>query len=257
MTVSGELMGTNLKGSAILGPKIGGGFYQNLNGNFDPLTMDRWFMRTYGRLTGSLMKEADRKKPIQLAKFREIALGDDYRNKLRRDGISRVKLKNDDSYAEEYARQIQRIYANDNFRNKTPINKASNTFVNSQGEKQAPQNGAEREYIRRVMTMALDKVNQSNPDNPINMGALQAIIWYPEKELYKQYGVGNKRSEPTDYETEFRKIVEGEEVDREYLDQSDLHNNAEQEEFNQQLAGLTPTQSKLNAQRFKTLIKNR
>ena len=61
------------------------------------------------------------------------------------------------------------------------------------------------------MTMALDKVNQSYPDNPINMGALQAIIWYPEKQLYKEYGVGNKRSEPTDYETEFRKIVEGEE----------------------------------------------
>ena len=46
-------------------------------------------------------------------------------------------------------------------------------------------------------------------------------------------------------------------VDREYLDQSDLHNNAEQEEFNQQLAQLTPTQSKLNAQRFKKLIKDR
>ncbi len=211
LTVSGELQDTVLKGSAILGPKIGGGFYQNLNGNFDPLTMDRWFMRTYGRLTGSLMKEADRKYPIQLDKFREIALSDEYRNKLRRDGISRVQLKKDDEYAEGYARQIQRAYANENFRNKTEINKASNTFVNSQGEKQAPQNGTEREYIRRVMQMALDKVNVFNSNNPINMGALQAIIWYPEKQLYKEYGVGNKRSEPTDYETEFRKIVQGEE----------------------------------------------
>ncbi len=211
LTVSGELQDTVLKGSAILGPKVGGGFYQNLNGNFDPLTMDRWFMRTYGRLTGSLMKESDRKYPIQLAKFREIALSDEYRNKLRRDGISRVKLKNDDSYAEAYIRQVQRIYANGNFKNKTEINLASNTFVKSQEEKQAPQNGTEREYIRRVMTRALDKVNQSNPDKPVNMGALQAIIWYPEKELYKQYGVGNKRSEPTDYETEFRKIIQGEE----------------------------------------------
>ena len=29
LSVSGELMGTKLKGSAVLGPKIGGGFYQN------------------------------------------------------------------------------------------------------------------------------------------------------------------------------------------------------------------------------------
>ena len=209
LKVSGELQDTVLKGSAILGPKIGGGFYQNLNGNFDPLTMDRWFMRTYGRLTGSLMKEADRKYPIQLKKFRDIALSDEYRNKLRRDGIKRVQLKNDDEYAEAYVKRVQREYAKGGFKNKTEINLASNTFVNSQGETQAPQRGSEREYIRSVMQMALDKVNVSFPE--VNMGALQAIIWYPEKQLYKLHGVGNKRSEPTDYETEFRKIIEGEE----------------------------------------------
>ena len=209
LKVSGELQDTVLKGSAILGPKIGGGFYQNLNGNFDPLTMDRWFMRTYGRLTGSLMKEADRKYPIQLKKFRDIALSDEYRNKLRRDGIKRVQLKNDDEYAEAYVKRVQREYAKGGFKNKTEINLASNTFVSSQGETQAPQRGSEREYIRSVMQMALDKVNVSFPE--VNMGALQAIIWYPEKQLYKLHGVGNKRSEPTDYETEFRKIIEGEE----------------------------------------------
>lgn len=212
LSVSGELMGTKLKGSAILGPKIGGGFYQNLNGNFDPLTMDRWFMRTYGRLTGSLMSEAKRKLPAQIAKFREVALSDDYRKKLKDDGIQRVRLRKDDDYLLEYAYKVQSAYANGGFKLKNSLNKASNTLKNSQGEKQAPQNGTEREYIRRVMQMALDKVNKLNSNNPVNMGALQAIIWYPEKELYKLHGVGNAKSEPTDYETEFRKILEGDEA---------------------------------------------
>jgi hypothetical protein len=208
LKVSGELMGTKLKGSAILGPKIGGGFYQNLNGNFDPLTMDRWFMRTYGRLTGSLMSEATRKLPAQIAKFREVALSDSYKKKLKDDGISRVQLRNDDDYLVDYATRVQLAYSNGGFKIKSTINKASNTLKNSQGEKQAPQNGNEREYIRSVMQKALDKVNLNFPEDPINMGALQAIIWYPEKELYKLHGVGNAKSEPTDYETEFRKIIE-------------------------------------------------
>jgi len=39
-------------GSSTLGPKIGNGFWQNLNGNFNPLTIDLWMRRTWGRLTG-------------------------------------------------------------------------------------------------------------------------------------------------------------------------------------------------------------
>lgn len=208
LAVSGELMGTELKGSAIIGPKIGGGFYQNLNGNFDPLTMDRWFMRTWGRLTGTLMADAERKLPVQMAKFREVALGDEYRSKLKKDGINRSQLTKDDEYAKAYGIKVQSAYANGGFKEKSTINKAANNFKNSQGEKQAPQNGKEREYIRSVMRMALDKVNETSGQAPVNMGALQAIIWYPEKDLYKQLGVGNAKSEPTDYETEFGKIVQ-------------------------------------------------
>ena len=208
LSVSGELMGTKLKGSAILGPKIGGGFYQNLNGNFEPLTMDRWFMRTWGRLTGTLMADAERKLPVQMAKFREVALGEDYKSKLKADGINRAQLAKDDQYALAYGMKVQSAYANGGFKEKNTLNKAANTFKNSQGEKQAPQNGNEREYIRSVMRMALDKVNETSGQAPVNMGALQAIIWYPEKDLYKQLGVGNAKSEPTDYETEFKKIVE-------------------------------------------------
>ena len=40
-----ENMDTVVKGSFVLGAKIGQGFYQNIRGNYDPLTMDIWWMR--------------------------------------------------------------------------------------------------------------------------------------------------------------------------------------------------------------------
>jgi hypothetical protein len=74
--VQGESKGTEVYGSAILGPKIGNGFYQNLSGNFDPLTFDLWWMRGWGRMTGSLV--GDMPKEVmdkQEARLRS-ALGD-------------------------------------------------------------------------------------------------------------------------------------------------------------------------------------
>ena len=46
--IPGELVSSKVKGSVILGPKIGS-FYGNLNGDFSSATMDRWFMRTFNR----------------------------------------------------------------------------------------------------------------------------------------------------------------------------------------------------------------
>ena len=52
-TVDGKELASEQVGVAyVIGPKIGNGFYQNLRGNFDPLTMDRWWMRFFNRITG-------------------------------------------------------------------------------------------------------------------------------------------------------------------------------------------------------------
>jgi adenylate kinase family enzyme len=48
-----EEAGTIVSVAYVIGPKIGNGFYQNLRGNFDPLTMDRWWMRFVNRITGN------------------------------------------------------------------------------------------------------------------------------------------------------------------------------------------------------------
>lgn len=76
-SVNGEAPGQTVRGAALLGPKIGNGFFSNLNGLFEALTMDRWFMRTWGRLTGTLTKfnaESFKTKTEALQRFcKEVA----------------------------------------------------------------------------------------------------------------------------------------------------------------------------------------
>lgn len=73
LTPSGEHAATNVRGAAILGPKIGNGFYSNLYGYFDALTMDRWLIRTWGRWTGTLLDDNEdkiaEKRPEMLLAF--------------------------------------------------------------------------------------------------------------------------------------------------------------------------------------------
>ena len=52
-----ELAGETVAVAYVVGPKIGNGFYQNLRGNFSPLTMDRWWMRFVNRITGNPIKD--------------------------------------------------------------------------------------------------------------------------------------------------------------------------------------------------------
>ena len=44
-----------LFGAAVFGPKIGNGFFMNLMGEFQTLTIDRWLTRQFGRLRGDLL----------------------------------------------------------------------------------------------------------------------------------------------------------------------------------------------------------
>lgn len=70
--VGGEGANELVRGAAIIGPKIGNGFFSNLNGLFDALTMDRWFMRTWGRWTGTLIAFKPDAFKEKVSKFRDI-----------------------------------------------------------------------------------------------------------------------------------------------------------------------------------------
>lgn len=56
-----------VQGAAIFGPKIGQGFLQNLLGRFDPVTIDLWMRRTWGRWTGDVLPEGI--LPEQLGRY--------------------------------------------------------------------------------------------------------------------------------------------------------------------------------------------
>ena len=60
-----ETVDTVVSVSGLIGAKIGNGFYQNLRGNYESLTMDRWWQRFYNRITGNPFYETQDKTKIR------------------------------------------------------------------------------------------------------------------------------------------------------------------------------------------------
>lgn len=251
-TASGDQPNFQTKGSAVFGPKIGAGFFQNLMGNFDPITMDRWFMRTWGRLTGTLMPLIEDVRATD--KFdRFVQAVRDYPEQVKALGFDPdAVLATEDSLL-EFAAAVHKAYAkssdmwwgeviNDKKKvvgerrefdsqeerdawieaqqeagNKT--RKGNNTFadkneLNYAGKNLdmainapiiAPVSGAQRAWIREVTELALEKLVERGV--PANSASMQALVWYPEKDLYLDYGVGSAKSAPTDYAQEFAKLA--------------------------------------------------
>jgi ADP-ribose pyrophosphatase YjhB (NUDIX family) len=193
----GELVDTVVYGAAVLGPKIGNGFFMNLNGEYDQLTMDRWLMRTWGRWTGSLIKDrpdlveakvADMEKKLtRMSKaskawgFFQKTLDMDLTNHGKPGGPTYIEI----------AQRIQLKSVNPDSRsdmNRTVIGSQLRKLGNGlakdvDGQKEAPQNGTERNWIRGVFTTILENMhNQGYTD--MTMADLQALLWYPEKRLY-------------------------------------------------------------------------
>jgi hypothetical protein len=65
--IKGELIDSKFKvrGAYVFGSKLGS-FFGNLSGHWDTITMDRWFMRTIGRVTGTLLTVPEKKLRGQL-----------------------------------------------------------------------------------------------------------------------------------------------------------------------------------------------
>lgn len=190
LEVTGEFAHTLVRGAAVLGPKIGNGFYANLNGFFDQLTMDRWLMRTWGRWTGTLIEA----RPDMVKLKRE-----ELRNFV-------VKMKQNAPAAAEFqkalgakltvgdldglAKAIQKASMDPDTRkifNKTPEGEGLRLNGNSlakylDGQKEAPDGPEERNFIRKVFGQILKEVQKEHP--ALTMSDLQALLWYPEKRLY-------------------------------------------------------------------------
>ena len=201
--IGGESMDEKMLGSAIFGPKIGFGFYSNLTGNFEPVTMDMWFMRTIGRLAGTLPAFDEKLFPKQVAKLRaalqETGDADKGLYAASFDPALVAEAMKTDEGAVALARQVNslhnRQYINERAkfdagtRIKTDLVGAAASILKSADKpKDAPKSGGERQLLRDVVRRMVDKVEKETGKR-VPPAALQALIWYPEQELYKKLGV--------------------------------------------------------------------
>ena len=227
--ISGEGKNTLVRGASILGPKIGNGFYSNLYGNFDELTMDRWLMRTVGRWRGGLVKLnkpmiAQKTKEIQnmmpdldIKSFKPLFEGSGIKlqkkmSKQAIEGFSNAIAKA--SMDPAWRSAINAIPGGENLR------KAGNGLAKYlDGQVEAPAGAKERTFIREVFQSGLKRL-QDDPsvrqrsNEPLTMSDLQALLWYPEKRLYdtaKQKdgeSRGYEDDEAPDYANAARKSVQ-------------------------------------------------
>jgi hypothetical protein len=202
-SIGGESMNEKVLGSAVFGPKIGFGFYSNLTGNFEPVTMDMWFMRTIGRLSGTLPAFDPVLFPKQVAKLRAALneTGDAAKGVYAAnfDPEDVAAAQQTDAGAIALARKIyslhnrqfikERAAFDSGQRQKTALVGAANAIIKSADKPtDAPGSGGERQRLRDVVRQMVDFVEKETGKR-VPPAALQALIWYPEQELYKKLGV--------------------------------------------------------------------
>jgi hypothetical protein len=217
MKVTGsELADEMVYGSIVFGPKVGNGFFQNLIGNHSPVTIDLWFMRTWGRYTGSLVRgqlvegtlerlEAGVRKSMRLPAMRKLmeeaglAIEPDtlrtmdnqslftYAKSMRlfwegiRRGYVAGKVKDDMT---EKSRKVTRSNADaSNLKQNLGWPLAAESIADALGYPvDSPKSAGTRKWIRDVVALALDILEKQG--YRMTAADLQASLWFPEKELF-------------------------------------------------------------------------
>lgn len=207
-----------VKGSYILGAKIGQGFYQNLRGNYDPLTMDIWWMRMWNRMVGrpfkaptteANLKKARNKVERRMKDPKASALEKQIIKKSLKDlGLKRAGLYKDTKRFDALITQLHKNW-NSYYKNYQKINKKNpakpaffktvGTHVKNinEGLMATPFDAKERSYMRSVTARAIELMRQKGYN--INTADYQALMWFPEKQLARKLGIQQGRGEDNDY----------------------------------------------------------
>lgn len=203
----GELVDEALLGSSVFGPKIGFGFLSNLMGNFDPITMDMWFMRTVLRLAGSLSKFNPKTYAKQRARFLEGVAeikqpegpNGIYASDIDQTLVARATAPNArESSVRALAKAVMSAHEKDfknnraeydsGARKQTQMVLAAKTIVGSIDKpRDVAKSGRERHNLRAIVRLAVAETNRIT-GLKIPHAAFQALIWYPEQELFKSLG---------------------------------------------------------------------
>lgn len=232
--VSGEGKDSLVYGATFLGPKIGA-FFNNLYGNFDTVTMDRWFMRTINRVRGSML-ELPANMPEMLGKLAsQLDAGVDTFGvpaDLIRADIARYQALTDEQRADvlavldalpnlaEYAKSRHKVFAKGEIVDGKPrsyVNRnaenqlAKNLDLALHGDSQTPRGAADRELMRELVFKLQRKLQSDGIDMVV--ADIQAALWYYEKDLKdKLQGKAPEQlfdavQEAEDYETAARRVL--------------------------------------------------
>lgn len=227
----GEWMSTPVQGSAVLGPKIGNGFFSNLNGYFKALTIDRWLMRTWGRFTGTLIG-VDTEKVVSSRKKLAAtiaSLGDAERrimSKLIGKPITKRMSKAElDALSDAIAKTSMKVDKRA-IMSATPSTNRLRLDGNGlsklrDGQKEAPSGPAERNWMRAVFAQALASMKADGVE--LTMSDLQALLWYPERRLYdaakseEDMAEGYEDDEAPDYANAAFKLAKAQGIDEQTI----------------------------------------
>lgn len=232
---TGELVDTEVFGASILGPKIGNGFFMNLFGEYGQLTMDRWFMRTWGRLSGQLIVRNQKTISDNINRVNK-AIKSIERSKKNTEVLKSLIPNYKELDAKEIANIVEELTTDIPTRKKLnstkpleELRKAGNTTAkNVRGEVEAPRGGRERKFIREVFSEVQEKLLNEH-GIAIEMADLQAAIWYPEKVLYESFQKGRssevqselfKGDGAPDYANAAEKLAKSKNIDNEKIKQA-------------------------------------
>lgn len=189
--LSGENLDSVVPRAVIFGPKVGA-FFANLSGDFSPVTMDMWFMRTMGRIQGNLMEGGS---PGEVAQER------DRLRKAIESSPQGMRFVNrepslfglDDAELDEIAKDISKKSIDETFRNRLSSLKGGNELRLAANARErhlkggtpidAPSSGAHRKWLRDRVNAAREALNSKYENADI-----QATIWIGEKEIYNAFG---------------------------------------------------------------------
>jgi hypothetical protein len=197
----GEKAEAILPGSVAMGPKIGGGFFTNLQGRWDLPTFDMWWMRTIGRLTGKLMNE---QKPEHLTGIREQIeaqpeLFEQY-------GGTPEILESDDALADWTLRAFGKWAREGHPDKENKFFKLIRSISNNRKSIDAPAGGQQREDMRALVTRTLEKLAEK--EETIDSATLQALVWFPEQTLWDHLG-SRQTGKENDYAKAFNTLFTG------------------------------------------------
>jgi hypothetical protein len=200
---SSEPVDHTVPGSIIFGPKVGGGFYPNLNGDFTPITMDLWLMRTWNRINGSF----GRPDPVGMGRAIEALRTAATENPDAPESaeIGRLSDRQLGNWAEKRFADWKNARK---FKDATAFDRPAKRFVEAkEGAQEAPRNGSERAWVREVFTEVDRQLDQKGLP-PINNADKQALLWYYEKDLYTKLGYRDNKGKPADYAEAARQVLE-------------------------------------------------